>query len=170
MTLVLLNDFIDNNLVQRIKEFIGLQPTREEFVLVIDSDGGNLSPAMDFVSYMKTLEGVGLHISVHIYNAKSMAAVIALSLGSNRRMSKTGSLELHRGSLTLEASDFDLETGKISSRVLSQFKMYDILLQRILIEYGISKEPKMMAELHGSGWLKLSPEKCLEFGLVQELF
>ena len=144
----------------------------QEVILVMDSDGGNISPAINFIEYIEKAESHGLStLRVRIYNAKSMAALIAVAvtLPEYREISRETILEFHRGTLQLEAPDFDHKTGQISPEILEQFVTYNDIL-RASLGSKISDNQKLMAEFYASNWLKLSAERCLELGLVGKIF
>ena len=171
---VLLKGFLDREKIYAAVRDISLCLTmgEQEVILVIDSDGGNISPAVDFISFMEKSEKHGLsRLGVKIYNAKSMAALIAIAvtLPEYREMSEKTILEFHRGTLQLEASDFDLKTGQISPEILEQFVTYNDIL-RASLGSRISDNQKLMAEFYASNWLRLSAERCLELGLVGKIF
>ena len=164
---VLLQGFIDDS----CKRYVLLQEIngKKEIQLIINSGGGLLRPALELIQYFQVLEKSGTRIYVDIHEAKSMAAVIACSIGQKRSMRKSSAIEFHRGSIELEASDFDLETGMITRPSLEAFWRYHTLLEGILSKHQISSNTKLMAQLHGSNWLPLDAESCLRFGLVHEI-
>ena len=172
-TAVLLKGYLDNFKINRCREEIStlIRPIvteRDELTIIIDSDGGNLAPALEFIEFLGTIRSRA-EITSRVYNAKSMAAIVAFT-ADNVEMDKYATIDIHRGSLELEASDFDLGTGQISESVLLQFRKYDEILKQILEKYGICQNPKLMAELYGSNWLKLDADKCREHCLVNKIF
>ena len=165
---VLLRGFLDSRKIKRAIEEILSVSQGDMLTLVIDSDGGNLSPAIKFIEFLEKKRGHGIMVNSRIYNAKSMASIIALS-ANFVEMDRGATLELHQGSLHLESSDFDL-SGQISNDAMAQFVKYRQLLQNILDKYRIQQNPKMMAELSGSNWLKLSAKECKERYIIDEIF
>ena len=51
----------------------------------------------------------------------------------------------------------------------SGFKGTQPKLQEILERYKISDDVQKYTELYGSNWLRLSPEQCLELGIVDSI-
>ena len=172
-TAVLLKGFLDRESIDEASREISvyLAEGEKELILVIDSDGGNISPAIDFIKDLEKAEKSGILIRVRIYNAKSMAALIAIAVSCReyREVSKEAVIEFHRGTLQLEASDFDLKTGRIHPEILEQFVTYNGIL-RASLGSKISDNQKLMAEFYASNWLRLSAEKCLELGLADKIF
>lgn len=134
--------------------------------LVVDSDGGDIRPAVEFVRKVKYRS---LQLDVKIYNAQSAAAFLVVALG-NSRMEMLGTAELgfHRGSLQIEASDISPD-GHIPEEMLKAFREYDEQLSCALKGAGVD-DPKLSAQLYGYGWLTLSANQCLQYGVVQKLF
>jgi hypothetical protein len=171
MRQVLLNGYLDSIRLKRAQNKIEkvFREGKGVVVLVVESDGGDVPRTIDFISRLKTLEEKGAKVVLKVKIARSAAALLVLSVGSLRLMDRTGSIHLHRGSLLLEAADFNHETGQISEEILCSVKQYDILLKNILEKYGLAKNERMMAELYGSGWLSLRANTCHRSGLVDRL-
>jgi ATP-dependent protease ClpP protease subunit len=168
---VLLNGFLSPVRLKRAQDTIE-KASREGvggLVLVVNSTGGDVIRTKDLITKLKELESGGLTIASRIELAKSAAALLVLSVGSTRVMHGTGSIHFHRGTLILDANEFDHETGVISEERLAEVQQYDTLLVDILERYGLTKHPKLMSELYGSGWLSLRAETCLRLGLVDRL-
>ena len=154
---------------QEIKE---REPPRQ-FSLIIDSQGGDMKPTLDFVEFLWKNGGSDNHFlsGVKIYNAESAAAFIALAVPIYREMRISAVLGIHRGSVILEASDFNLQNGQVENQeTLNRFEKYSTYLKCALDQGNLSSDPKLMAELYGSNWLRLSAEECLKRGIVQKLF
>lgn len=135
--------------------------------LSIDSDGGQVGAALGFVTAVKEA-GLDDTMTVRIHHAASAAAFVALSLGTHRLMRRGTTLDLHRGSLTLETVDYEFD-GKVPERLLARTRDYLAALDGLLQGFGLY-DPHLLGTFLGSGWLKLTDEQCLRFGLVQELF
>jgi ATP-dependent protease ClpP protease subunit len=180
MKTVVLKGYIDADLVSRTTEQIAdiLEKNKDESIsLEIDSDGGNMAQAIKFLKYVKIyVEGTnGTYVSVKIVNAKSSAALVALSLGHKRVMKKDSVLELHRGTLQIEVKDIDVLTGRLVSgklpeKTLAVLQDYTDRFLDLLKNFRIDSNPGSMAKLRLTGWLKLSAEECLRLGMVDELF
>lgn len=149
------------------------------FNLVIDSDGGDMKPTIEFVEFLWTLTGAYEKRSarkkldppvVKIYHAESAAAFIALAVKARKEMQKGSTLDLHRGALWIEATEIDLDSGKLNDDTLGRLKQYEAYLKQALGENELLSDSKAMADLYGSGWLRLSADECLKRGIVQELF
>lgn len=136
-----------------------------ECILVVDSDGGDFQPAMEFVGKVREL---GTRVLVKVYNAQSAAAFVALSLKHYAEMKGGTVMGFHRGFFKLEAPDISYD-GKVPEPKLLALREYNAELEGILSKCGV-KDPKLLAELYGRGWLNLSAELCLELGLVNRLF
>ncbi len=158
----------EKRLCQATREIqnIAREPDRS-FNLVIDSDGGDMKPTIEFVEF---LWATGYEPGVKIYHAESAAAFIALAVKAKKEMQRDASLDLHRGALWIEATEIDLESGKLNEETLCRLKQYEAYLKQALGETGLLSDSKAMADLYGSGWLRLSADDCLARGIVQELF
>jgi ATP-dependent protease ClpP protease subunit len=171
-TVLLSGHLTEEKLKQAVREIQEREPPRQ-FSLIIDSTGGDMKPTLDFVEFLWASGGPKgkLIAGVKIYNAESAAAFIALSVPTYREMRRGTGLGIHRGAVVLEASEFDLEGGKVSNtETIDRFKKHDAYLKKILDQCGLSTDSKSMAELYGSNWLRLSAKECLERGIVTRLF
>ena len=172
---VILEGIIDAKNVARIKTALDVIKNlnffsrEKEIVFCINSVGGYVAPAIDLIDFIKKMELEGFCIHVKITFAKSVAVVVALSVGADTAMKMNTSLHFHRGSLQLEASDFD-ETGQISESIMDQFREYSSLLNEILAKYKILDNPQKKAKLYGSGCLEVSDNECLKLGIINERF
>lgn len=171
-TVLLTGHLTEERLGQAISEIKEREPPRN-FSLIIDSKGGDMNPTIGFINFLWSSCGPNAELisGIKIYNADSAAALIALSVPAYREMRKGAELGIHRGSVILEASEFDLEGGKVSNQeTIDRFKCHEVCLKRILDKCGLSSDQKLMAELYGSNWLRLSADECLKRGLVKLLF
>lgn len=140
-------------------------------VIVIDSDGGNVSALRAFLECtfadQRTCAAVE-SAKVKIYNAQSAAAAIALSFGCWREMAARTCIGLHWPVLTLEIADVDSD-NHMSSRVLQDCKWTEDLLDQLMRRYEL-EEPELRSQFYSSGWLRPTAEVCLRRGLVDRLF
>lgn len=166
---VLLSGQLNRSRLKQAIDEIDHMAINEQYCLVIDSFGGDMKPTVDFVKYLLDT-GKQRLTNIKIYNAESAAALIALSVSVYREMRKDAKLSIHVGSLILEASGFDSEGKILSKETINKFRQYRDCLDQILEECKLSCDKKLMAELYGSNWLRLSPEECLRRGIVQRLF
>ncbi len=152
---------------------------RRNFNLIIDSDGGDMEPTINFVEFLWTVTGGYekqttqkklISPIVKIYHAESAAAFIALAAKARKEMKTGAILNLHRGALFVEATEVNLETGKLNEDSLSRLRKYEVYLKQVLQETELLFDSQAMADLYGSGWLRLSAHECLKRGLVHELF
>jgi ATP-dependent protease ClpP protease subunit len=149
--------------LQEVSEVAGAG--KRACVLVVCSPGGDIVPAMEFVVMAKMLP---LLFSVKVYNAQSVAAFITLSLRPHAEMKRGSVMGLHRGRLKVEAPDLSRE-GQVPEAMLKALLEYNRQLDEVLSRNGIA-DPKLLAKFYGSGWLDLSADQCLEYGLVKKLF
>lgn len=174
MIAVLLQGYIDRKKTDQVLnqiESLFEHSNERKISLVIDSEGGKVAPSIVLIQSLHKYQREGMTITVQIQNAASMAAIIALSVGKNRLMSRSGMLEIHTGQLDqIEASDIDLATGTISESILTQFKQYQALLETVLTKYKLDQNNELMTELYGSNWLRLNAKTCAELQLVDEIF
>lgn len=154
-----------NKLNQALEEVnsIHFGSSNKTVSIVISSDGGNAVSAVDFVC---RLNGLPLKYEVKIYEASSAAAYIALAIGSELEMSKSATLSIHRGGVTLGPTEIDKE-GKVSKPILEGLRKYDTALIETMKNFNFSE---CTDELYATDWLRLPAEECLKRGIVQRLF
>lgn len=158
----------EKRLCQAVREIQNItNGSDHSFNLVIDSDGGDMKPTIDFVEFLWATRHSP---AMKIYRAESAAAFIALAVKGQKELQKDASLDIHRGALWIEATEVDLKTGKLNDEMLSRLQQYEVYLKQVLRDVDLLSDSKAMADLYGSGWLRLSADECLKRGIVQELF
>ncbi|HEY4495846.1 MAG TPA: ATP-dependent Clp protease proteolytic subunit [Candidatus Paceibacterota bacterium] len=131
-----------------------------DIVLVINSQGGNGTKALDFIDKIKKS---GVNISVKIYHAESAATLIALSF-SEREMVKDGKLIIHLGSVEIESCDI-AEDGTIPKGYrISAKKFREEMFKLANLPAG-SYVDKLLA----TNRLTLTAEQCFKLGIVQQI-
>lgn len=167
ITSVLLRGYLSKEVLETAFDEINrlVSDQKPECILIIDSDGGDFVPAMDFV---RSVQKLNIRLALKIYNAQSAAAFVTLSLRHYAEMKFGTAMVFHRGFLKLEAPDISYE-GKVPESMLLSLREYNAELEGILTKCGV-KDPKLWAELHGSGRLNLSGDQCLKLGVVNRLF
>lgn len=133
--------------------------------LVIDSTEGDAEAAVAFVEFCREIR---LDLSIKIYEAKSAAALIAISIDSYREMSRDKELGLHRPDFRVSPTQVD-QDGKIDKPILEKFKQYDTMLLASMKRVGLG-DSAFTTPLHATDWLCLPAEVCLRLGIVHRLF
>ncbi|MDO8728286.1 MAG: hypothetical protein Q7K26_00175 [bacterium] len=134
--------------------------------LVMQSHGGDIVSALNFVDWAKTL---GIKFSAKIYEAQSAAAYVAFSLADEIELKSSAETGFHLGEIPLGVNDI-LPNGQIPQPMRENVSKYTNAMTNLMRKLGIDTDQFLMAELCGSGWLRLSAKECLERGLVQRLF
>ena len=142
-----------------------------ELVLVIDSDGGNCGSLRSFLECATADDRTRAALAnagVKIYNAQSAAAVIALSFGRYREVAPETAIGLHLPLLPVDMSFVDADDRLVEFKFESCRKTVEIV-EEVMRRFGLD-EPKLKAELHESGWLRLPAQECLKRGIVHRVF
>ena len=90
-------------------------------------------------------------------------------MGGRREIAAGTRIGFHLPLLTLKSWEVDREGRRIAARIVKQCQRYEALLAELMKRRGLD-DPKLNAELYGSGWLYLSAEEALGRGLVHEIF
>jgi hypothetical protein len=138
---------------------------RKRVSLIIESCEGDAEAAVDFIRRCKEQN---LEYLIKIYEAKSAAALIAISLGDYREMWSKAELALHRPEFRLSPTQISPD-GKVDESVLKSFKRYDDLLVQSLKAVGLDRK-HLTSKLYATDWLRLSSAECVAWGVVQVLF
>ena len=86
---VLLKGYLDRIAIESaIRQITTYWHTEDTILLAFDSEGGNVSPAIEFIDFLKSAEKNGLKIGMWLYNVKSVAAAIAFSAGARPNLNK----------------------------------------------------------------------------------
>lgn len=139
-----------------------------EYSLVIESKSGDIEPAMDFMESLWAGGGRNL-AGVKIYNAQSVAALIALCVQTYREISRGAILRIEQASTVIEAIDVDLENGTLDQEVLGTFRKYDTYLRNVLESCRLYENRFYVNKLE-AGFLELNARQCLDLGLVKRIF
>lgn len=133
--------------------------------LIVKSHGGDMVPAMKFVAAARALP---LEFDVKVYNAQSAAAFVALSLRHCAEMKRGTVMGFHRGYLKVEEPDIST-SREVPKAMYEALLEYNGELDALLERNGVS-DPKLLAQFYGGGWMMLSADECLKYGIVQRLF
>lgn len=170
---ITLQGWIDDPATKRVIDQIriGIESDGIKMVEIeIDSEGGETVPALELISNINELRQSGLRVIIVVKDAKSCAALIALSTADVLKMHGCGTISIHRGTInSLEATDFNPYTGLINQDVLKIFTEYSKKLLMILEIWGLTKRKKLMSTLYATNWLVLDAETCLQLGIVSEI-
>jgi ATP-dependent protease ClpP protease subunit len=134
-------------------------------ILVVNSNGGAGVSAVDFVNHVRILD---LKFSAKIYEAKSAAAFIAFSIADDIELLSSAEIGFHLGEIPVNAND--VSSDEMIAKMRESLRGYNNAMNNLMEKLGIDKDKHLMAELHGSGWLRISAKECFERGLVQRLF
>lgn len=141
----------------------------QEILIEIDSNGGETTPTLKLIERTKAWEALGIKFHLIIKDAKSCAAIFALSIGATRKIHSGGSISLHKGGLNLEASDFDTKTWTINPNLRVLFMEYTKALEAVLTMHKIAQHKKLMLSFEAFNWLVLSDKTCQQLGIVSEI-
>jgi len=141
-----------------------------ELTLVIDSGGGLCAFGLEFIEALRLCEAEGVEISARIYDALSMAALIALAVHGPRVLASDGRLGFHRSRILVNAYDFDSDSGLLCERLRDQTDKYANHLNKVLAQYGFADDTEMMTTLRETNWLTFGAPAALKYGMVREIF
>jgi ATP-dependent protease ClpP protease subunit len=173
---LLISGFLDDARLARVLgEILDISAAAEadrKVVVVFDSEGGSLPALLAFLECVLEDESTRALIEradVKVYKADSAAALLAFWMGGRREMAAGTRIGFHLPLLTLKFWEVDRESRRIDARIVKQCQRYEALLADLMKRCGLD-EPRLKAELYGSGWLYLSAEEALGRGLVDEVF
>ncbi|OHB17285.1 MAG: hypothetical protein A2544_01650 [Candidatus Zambryskibacteria bacterium RIFOXYD2_FULL_43_10] len=134
--------------------------------LVMKSHGGDIVSALNFVDWVQSL---GVKFSVKIYEAQSAAAFVAFSLADEIELHSFAEIGFHLGEIPVSINDI-MPNGQLPQTMRENLSRYTNAMSNLMKKLGIDMDKFLMAELCGSGWLRLSAKECLKRGMVQRLF
>lgn len=163
---ILLRGPVTEDSLARVWREIEYYKRRDEsdIVLVIDSEGGNGTKAIEFIEKVKNF---GVNIAAKIYHAESAAALIALSV-NKRDMVANGLLVIHLGSVQVESCDINYDCV-----IPPRFKVMTDEIRRtalgFLDEIGALKPSPYVDKLLATNRLTLTADECLKLGIVERI-
>ena len=166
---VLLSGYLKKSVLKKaVLEIQNCDPLAQ-IILVIDSGGGDTAPAFRFVEWMmKFKKERQLTVVAKVYNAGSAAAGIALA-ADEREMDRDGIFEIHIGSITIESNEI-FEGNRIARRLVEPVRKWQDMLHERLAVVSPGIPAHLTTKLHATNRLRLSPDECLKYGIVQKLF
>ena len=146
-----------------IKEYQARGET--EVGLIIRSDGGSGSKALDFADKLREL---GVQTWAKIYRAESAAAIIAMA-ADRREMTKDAVFGVHLGAIAhVETSDLG-ERGEIPTRLFLEAKRVREGTLALLAKVGLKAPSAVTDILLARNRLTLTAEECLKLGIVERI-
>ena len=135
----------------------------QSVTLVINSEGDGYR-ALEFVDRM---EKSGITFSAKIYRANSGAALIAMA-AKEREMVAGGELEIHLGSVTIEANEID-DTGQVTERLRIFLTAGREKTLALMAKCGFKDQGPHIDTLFATNWLLLTADECLALGIVKRI-
>ena len=173
---LLISGYLDDTRLARVLgEILDIGAAGEpndELVVVFESEGGSLPALLAFIECVledAPTRALIERAEVKIYQAFSAAALLAFWMGWRREMAGGTRIGFHLPLLTLKSWEVDREGRRIAARIVNRCQRYEALLAELMKQRGLD-DPRLHAELYGSGWLYLSAKEALDRGLVHEIF
>lgn len=140
-----------------------------DVILVIDSWGGDIVPALRFVKRLeRAVRERNLSLKARIYNAGSAAFGIAL-VAQHREMDRDGAVSIHPGSIIIESNEL-FGKHQIPQRLIKPVRLWRDRHLRRLKEVAPKLPIKLATRLHATNRLTLTPLECKRYGIVEKLF
>lgn len=136
---------------------------KQSVTLVIKSEGGGYR-AFEFVERMRES---GITFSAKIYHAGSGAALISMA-ASEREIVAGGELEIHLGSVTIEANEID-GTGQVAERLRNFLVEGREKTLTLMSKCGFKSTGPHMDTLFATNRLTLTDDQCLALGIVKRV-
>lgn len=132
--------------------------------LVLNSPGGETAAARKLVTLITESDCA---LSAKIYRAESAAAFIALS-AETREMVLDGTFRIDLGGRYID-SNMLVTPERASDQIVEEAREWRAAVFAILKQRGFPQDGELMTRLLARNELTLTPEKCLELGLVQKI-
>lgn len=166
---ILVSGTLNRRSLEKIKREIGGCDADSPITLVIDSNGGDTAPALEFLEGMNLVKQThAVTFEARIYRAYSAAAGIAL-MADRREIDRDGIFEIHIGSITIESNEIS-EDNRIAKRLAEPVRKWHKAVMDRLKLVAPQIPPVLMTRLHATNRLRLKPEECVQYGIASRTF
>ncbi len=169
MKVVLLSGHLSRKRLDAFGEQLKIIASKEGFsdeegiTIVIMSEGGDSQKGLKLCEFIKR---ASFKTHAVIYNASSIAAMIALSC-SSREIVRTGELAFHLGNLNISLADIDVSAaGAVNLPNSVNRAVVEMITKTRAAVKDLSIGKQLLHQFSISGVLKLTAPQCEEFGIA----
>jgi ATP-dependent protease ClpP protease subunit len=144
---------------------LSLQSEPAELILVVDSCGGLVNKI--FYELIQKIRSTKIPTAAKIYKAYSASAMLALAT-TRREIETNGAFCFHDGSMEISRLDISKD-GVLTPAVARNLEEMRNLNRSLLVHNGVKLTDDMVQLLGATGKLELTPQKCLDVGIVSRI-
>jgi hypothetical protein len=147
----------------------------DRLTFVFNSPGGAWRPVRRFLGTVLGEEQTRLLVEqaeIKIYEAHSVAAFLAFTLGSVRELAVDTKISLHVGKIEAQFGNPDYidQDGRLATWIFDEAREYSSALYSLFERLGLNADPVLGDKIGACGGLELSAQDCLRRGLVNRTF
>ena len=148
----------------------------DNLVIVVSATAGNSIAARHFIEEVlgdERMSRLAERAEVKIYEAQSVATLLAFAFGATRELSAAGKIGFDLGERMVQVGnpdDYD-QDGCLTPQFMQRWQAYKDAVLNLLHRLGLDADPDLrMKFLAAEGRLDLSAQECLRRGIVSRVF
>jgi hypothetical protein len=148
----------------------------DNLVVVVSSTAGNSIATLHFTEEVLGDERMRCLVEqaqVKIYEAQSVATLVAFAFGATREMSAEGKIGFDLGERMVQVGNPDDygQDGCLTPQFMQKWQAYQDAVLKLLQRLGLDADPDLHMKFWAAeGRLDLSAKECLHRGLVSRVF
>lgn len=148
----------------------------DNLVLIVNSEGGNSIATLRFIQDVlgdERMRSSAERAEVKIYEAKSVATLLAFSFGATREMSTEGKIGFDLGERIVQVGNPDHyeQDGRLTPQFMERWQAYKDAVLELMRRLDLDADPDLnMRFCAAESRLELSAHECLHRGIVNRVF
>src|ERR1017187_5492702 len=148
----------------------------DNLVVVVNSTAGSSVATLRFIESVLGDEGMRYlaeRAQVKIYEAQSVATLLAFAFGSTRELSATGKIGFDLGERIVQVGNPEHyeQGGRLTPQFVERWQAYRDAVLELMRRLGLDADPDLNMRFCASeSRLELSAHECLHRGIVNRVF
>ena len=148
----------------------------DHLVVIVNSTAGNSIATRLFIENVlgdERMRRLAEQAQVKIYEAQSVATLVAFAFGATRELSAEGKIGFDLGQRIVQVGNPDdyVQDGCLTPQFLERWQAYKDAVMQLMRRLGLDADPDLhMRFWAAEGRLDLSAQECLRLGIVSRVF
>ena len=148
----------------------------DNLVVIINSAAGNSAAALRFIDDLSGSEHLKRLVElaeVKIYEAKSVATLLAFAFGGTRELSVQGKIGFDLGERVVQVGNPDHyePEGRLAPQFMERWLAYRNAVLSLMHRLGLDADPDIETRFCGAEYhLELPAPECLRRGIINRIF
>jgi hypothetical protein len=164
-----------DQIIEELRNIASNSSPDDKLTFVFNSPGGEWRPVLKFLGTAlgeERTRSLVEHAEIKIYEANSVAAFLAFTLGSGRELAADTKISLDVGKIEAQFGNPDHidQDGRLATWIFDEWREYRSAVYSLVERLGLNADPILSTRMAACGGLELSAQECLRRGLVSRTF